>query len=114
MREQAGRKRARPVRSTQLGIEWVDDYRVPTIAAARQIMAAGIEPPGCAAEAAAVLEWLDGRDGLATPAQARTLRRYGCRDDLTRDEAGEVMGILAAHGWRDTHALRAAVREWTA
>lgn len=109
------RKRKPLVKPAALGIEWDEsDQRVPSIADARTIMRAGIAPPMSAAEAAAVLGWLARRDGLATASQARRLRQMGCRDDIPREEAAQAMERMAALGWRDHPAMRAALREWRA
>lgn len=59
--------------------------------------------------ATALFRLLDERRaaGLCTLKQARQLRRYGMRDDVSFAEASEMLNAIAANGWRRPQSLAA-------
>lgn len=65
-----------------------------------------------ASEASALLRNLADRRaaGLCTPKQARALRRYGLRDDVSKRDAHAALSVLEAHRWRPTPELLETLR----
>lgn len=80
------------------------DVRPATEGQIEALRRAGFDVPAdlTAAEARALFDVLRERRarGLCTVKQAKLLRRYGLRDDVSFELAGKALSALAANGWR--------------